>query len=84
MSYKDNHNSRPKSRTADKNEATFLDLMEELKVNLMKSKDLQALYYNKNVKGRNYLPRILSGSVENISRPRNILNSGISILALLK
>ncbi len=56
MSYKDNRNLRSQSRTADENAAALCNLMKELKVNLIVSQELQALYHNKNVKEGTYWP----------------------------
>ena len=50
MFYKDNHDLRYKSQTEDENKVALHDLMKELKVNLIESQELQAIYHNKNVK----------------------------------
>ncbi len=60
MSYEGNRDPLSKSRTADENAATLQNLMKELKVNQIESKELQALIGKE----------ILSGKVESISRLR--------------
>ena len=56
MSYKDNCDPRSKFLNVDENAAILRDLMKELKVNLIESQELQAVYHNKRVEKRNYQP----------------------------
>ena len=54
MSYEDNRDLWSKSQIADENLTALRDLMKELKVNLVESQALQALYHNKHVKKHSF------------------------------
>ena len=87
MFYEDNCDPRSKSRTEDENAATLRDLMKKLKVNLTESKKLQAIYHNKNVKGRTYRPGDfvwLSGKHIKTKRNPKLEHKYISPLEILK
>ena len=57
MSYKDNHEPRSKSRTANENVVVLFDLMKELKANVTELQELQMLYDSKHVKEHTCWPR---------------------------
>ncbi len=56
MLYYDYCGQRSESQTKDENIIALLDLIKELKVNLIELKELQTLYHNKNVKDHTYWP----------------------------
>lgn len=48
--YKDNCHLQSKLWSTNENAAILYDLIEELKVNLIESQELQIFYYNKHIK----------------------------------